>query len=247
MKRFWLVLVFAAGIFTGGVFSRRETPANDPLPYFTQTVPEITAPSPSQPTVAALEDSQGGLPVALPYTSLVAQGLVSYDGAYWEDGTGEDVFGVAALLLTNTGTIGIEYAHVMVAQNGRALSFDTTYLPPRSTVLILEETRQLYESGPVTDCRCKTVIPGNFDTQPGGLLLENDGLTALKVTNLSDEALPCLRIYYKHHYGNEDIYLGGMTYSLTVPALAPGECQVLYPFRYAAGYSLVVAVEDLSA
>ncbi len=244
MKRFWLmsVLVFTVGICVGGVLSRQEASSREPLPYFLQTVPEVTAPASTEPTVAPLDNTQMGLPVALQYTSLVAQGLVSYDGPYWEDGTGEDVFRIASLLLTNTGTVGIEYAHVTVTQNGRILSFDATYIPPRSTVLILEEDRQPYEAGPITDCQCKSVIPGNFDTAQEHIRVESDGLTALKVTNLSDAPIPSLRIYYKHHYGSDDIYLGGITYSITLKNLAPGECRVLYPFRYAVGYSQTVAV-----
>ncbi len=246
MKRFWLlsVFVFVIGVGVGSYLSHLTPEETEPLPYFTQvpTLPSIVAPTAPPPTAAPLEKNENGLPCALQYTALVAQSLVSYDGAYWEDGTGDDVFGVAALMLTNNGTIGMEYVQISLTLNGRTLSFDGTFIPPRSTVLLLEESRQPYESGPISDCRCRTAIPGNFDIDRDAISVEDEGLAGIKVTNVTDRTLSKVDIYYKHHYRNDDLYIGGITYSTSLQNLAPGETRVLYPFRYAADYSQAVAI-----
>ncbi len=245
MRSLWwiLALVFLLGIGAGSRLSVPEISQGSDLPQFTATSPEESTQPSQAPTVLPMDKQEGKtLPCSLKYTALVAQSLVNYEGPYWEDGTGEDVFGVAALLLENTGTIGIEYARVSVWQGSRELSFDATFIPPRSTVLILEENRQSYTSDPVTDCRCKTVVPGHFDMQKRNVALEPAGLAGLQVTNISEESIDCLWIYYKHYEPDSDLCMGGLTYSITVRDLAPGQTVTLYPYRYAGRGSQVVAV-----
>lgn len=227
------VVVFLMGVGVGFCLPRNVTVSGDGLPSFS-----------APPTAQHLTDTQPTEPEDWPltYTTLVARELISYDGPYWEDGGTEDVFGVAALILENTGTVGIEYARLTVEQAGRTLCFDATYIPPKSKVMILEENRAPYMPGPITDCHSRTVIPGNFDLEKRKLLVQEVGLSGLKITNLTEETLSGVRICYKLWYGEENLYSGGITYSTTLRDLAPGESRILQPWRYAAGYSRVVAV-----
>ncbi len=237
-------MVFLVGIGVGGGIARYATAGGENLPYFTARPSETEKPTITEPlpTVTPLQDAQEGLPWSFQYTSLVAQALVYYDGPYWENGATEDVFGVAALLLQNTSTIGIEYARVQLTQDGQELIFDATYIPPKASVLILEENQAPFSDGPVTDCQCKTVIPGNFDMEQRQVEVNDNGLTGLSVTNLTEETLSRVRVYYKHYYAPEDLYQGGITYSVMLTELLPGETRMLRPYRYAAGYSKAVAV-----
>ncbi len=240
MKSLWwiLALVFILGIGTGSRMVMQQPQGAD-LPAF--SAPETQAPT-QKPTLAPIGKEEYGLPCAFQYTTLKALKLVSYDGPYWEDGTGEDVFALAALLVENTGTTGLDYACITVQQGTRELTFDATYIPPRSRVLILEENRQSYSDEPITACQCRTVIPGSFDLRQRIVRLEDVGLSGLKVTNITQETAYKLRIYYKHYDRESGAFLGGITYSVTVDDLQPGACLELHPYRYTPGYTQAVAV-----
>lgn len=235
--------VFLLGLGIGGGLTRLFRPDGAALPVLSVTEP-TAGQRPTQPNTVPAdgENKQTGFPFALEYTSLVAEKLIAYEGAYLEDGSEENVTDIAALVLTNTGTTGIEYAQIILTQNGQELSFDGTYIPPKSTVLLLEENKQPYSAAPVTACRCRTVIPGVFDRSERKVQIKETGMCTLEVTNLTDQTLDGVRIFYKHHEGENDLYVGGITYSVMIPDLASGQTQSITPYRYAAGYSMVVAV-----
>ena len=246
MKRTWwiTVLVFLLGIGVGSAAAKLGGRDSIKLPDVTVTTRPDATNRPTQPELEQVGGSmdQAGFPFALEYTSLVAQKLIAYEGAYLEDGSEEAVTDVAALILENTGTIGIEYAQIILVQDGKELSFDATYIPPKSTILLLEENKQPYSPATVTACRCRTVIPGVFDRAERTVAIKETGMCTLEVTNLTDQTISGIRIYYKHHEGENDLYVGGITYSTVIPDLAPGETRSITPYRYASGYAQVVAV-----
>ncbi len=234
-------MVFLLGIGVGCVVAQSGRPE----------IPEtivVTEPNPTEnPTQPNIEQVGGtaepaGFPYQLEYTSLVAHKLIAYEGVYLEDGSEETVTDVTALILENTGTIGIEYTQIILVQSGRELSFDATYIPPKSKIMLLEENRQPYSDAPVTACRCRTVIPGVFDRAQRSVSIRETGLGTLEVRNVTEQALDGIRIFYKHHEGESDLYVGGITYSTVIPELQPGETRSVTPYRYASGYAQVVAV-----
>lgn len=246
MKALWwvTVLAFVVGIGVGSGITKLGARESPQRPNTTVATEPNSAQKPTEPNAeqVGVTDDQPGFPFALEYTSLVAQKLIAYEGTYLEDGSEEAVTNVAALILENTGTIGIEYAQIILVQNGRELSFDATYIPPKSKIMLLEEFKQPYSDADVTACRCRTVIPGVFDRAQRTVSIQETGMCTLEVTNLTDETLSGIRIFYKHHEGANDLYVGGITYSTVIPALEPGETRSVTPYRYASGYAQVVAV-----
>jgi hypothetical protein len=246
MRRTWFVavLVFALGVGVGCGITHLSNNTQEKLPDATIATQPTTPANPTPPGVEQVGGiiDRAGFPFELEYTSLVAQKLIAYEGVYLEDGSEETVEDVAALILENTGTIGIEYAQIVMMQNGKELSFDATYIPPKSTILLLEENKQHYSDAPVTDCHCRTVIPGVFDRAERTVAVNETGMCTLEVTNLTDQKMEGVRIFYKHHEGENDLYVGGITYSTVIPDLEPGQSRSISPYRYAAGYTQVVAV-----
>ena len=249
MKRYWWswIAVFLLGAWMGRSFALpRERPGTD-LPSFSApqvsvTVPTVPSTDP-EPTYAPAGNMVGeGLPCELRYTPLVARQLSSYDGPYLEDGTEEELVGVAALVVENTGTIGIEFAQLVVSQGAKELVFDATYIPPRGVVLILEKNRAVFTPEAVTGCRCRTLIPGSFDWEKEKIRIEPAEGFGMTVTNLTDTPMSYVRVFYKQHEGAADLYVGGITLSAVIPDLQPGETRQITPYRYANGYSAVVAV-----
>ena len=251
MKVLWWVVIaaFFLGMGVGTGVTGWMEPKNGTVPEFSPETQLQTAPvqtDPTEETIIRTEEEQGvtSFPLALQYTTLVVEALSSYDGPWLEDGSEENVMGVAALLVHNTGTIGIEYARITLMQNGQEMVFDATYISPKGSVLLLEENKSPYCDAPVTQCRYRTVIPGDFDMSQREVRIEEEGLGSLKVTNLTEETMSCVRVFYKHHEGQSDLYVGGITYSVVIPDLQPGETRIITPYRYACGYALVVAVVE---
>lgn len=247
----WVVIAaFFLGMGVGTGVAGRMGPKGGTVPVFSSEPEQMQSfPSQSSPTEETLiqtgnEQEGTSFPLALQYTTLVVEAFSSYDGPWLEDGSEENVIGVAALLVRNTGTVGIEYARITLQQNGREMTFDATYIPPKGSVLLLEEEKQPYTDAPVTQCRYRTVIPGDFDLSQREIRIEEEGLGNLKVTNLTDQPMGCVRVFYKHHEGKSDLYVGGITYSVVIPDLQPGETRTVTPYRYACGYALVVAVVE---
>ena len=247
MKRYWWswVAVFLMGIWLGKLLMQPNGDMGTELPNFSAPQPSATLPVFGQeypePTVVQT-GNQEGLPCNVKFTPLVARQLVSYDGPYLEDGTEEELVGVAALLVENTGTIGIECVQLVVSQGQRELVFDATYVPPRGSVLILEKNRQLYTQETIEGCRCKTFIPGTFDWEKDRIRIQQGKGFSMAVTNLTDQPMLVVRVFYKQHEGENDLYIGGITLSAVIPDLQPGETREITPYRYAYGYSGVVAV-----
>lgn len=243
MRRMWWmwILVFLLGFGAGKGARAMQQPQTGQLPEFSAPATKSTEPSAPEETDKH-SDEETGLPCAFRYTSLVARQLVSYDGPSMEDGTEAALEGTAALVLENTGTVGMEYVQVVLTQNGQELRFEATYIPPRAAVLIVESNRTPYSGAPVENCRCRTVIPGSFDWSKGVIRIEERDVGSLAVTNLTDQPISCTRVFYKQHDGYEDLYIGGITYSAVLTDLMPGETRVITPYRYACGYSAVVAV-----
>ena len=229
----------------GRLFLQPSEAPGAELPSF--SVPQVSTTSPTVPVndpepTYAQTGNQEGFPCSVKYTPLVIRQLASYDGPYLEDGTEEELTAVAALVVENTGTIGIEYAQLVITQDQRELVFDATYIPPRGTILILEKDRQAYSGETVTGCRCRTLIPGTFDWEKERILIQPGEGFSLSVTNLTEEAMPYVRVFYKQHEGTSDLYIGGITLSAVIPDLQPGETREITPYRYAHGYSAIVAV-----
>ena len=243
MKRFWWswLLVFVLGFGAGSVGMGEKDPVGTQPPSF--SLPP-TRPEASVPSVEATrpEFISGQLPCRIPYTNLIVRRLAAYDGPYLEDGTEEELVGIAALVLENTSTIGIEYVQVVVSQGGQELTFDATYLPPRSKVLILEKNRAAYSDRPIEGCRCRTLIPGTYDWEKDQVAVGQGEGFSMTVTNLTDRTLPFVRVFYKQHDGAADLHIGGITLSAVIPDLLPGETRTIMPYRYAGDYSAVVAV-----
>ena len=84
-----------------------------------------------QVTVTPLE-----FPVTLSGGTLVAEELVSFHGAYWEDGSGDLVENVAALMISNPTNRMVEFASFAVEQAGQRLYFFAYCLPPMSRSFI---------------------------------------------------------------------------------------------------------------
>ena len=166
---------------------------------------EPTAPSETSPQLEALRCLQ----------------FSRYSGEYVEDGSHEQVSGVAAMLVTNPTDRFLDLATVTYAVGDTTATLKITGLPPGGTAWVLEENRLRLEDGWEFTYEDSTyTFRSDAIRQTDMLTVERDGEN-LTVTNVSDDTLQNVCLYYKvkHSDGN---YLGGITYMLDFGTLEPG-------------------------
>ena len=185
----------------------------------------------------------GALPEVVPGTELRIQALVQYEGAYWEDGTGEYVSNVAALMIYNPSDTGISYGQVFLTLQGQEYAFEFTYLPAGGRLLVPEKHRLPYVRERVTHCRTGEMVFDNFGAEDKGFRLTPNGLSEILLENTTQETMDQVTVLYKLYLAEQDVYLGGTTYEYIVENLAAGEIRETIPPKFVWGYSKVVDIQ----
>lgn len=181
------------------------------------------------------------LPVNVPGTVLTAQKLSAYEGPFLEDGTDREVVNVAALHIYNGSSKVILKAHIELQWEDGIYVFEGDHIPPKSTVVVLEQNAAAFRRGNFRACRGWQETQQNQGVQ--SLISVTDmAMGTVVVTNMTDSTFRDVCIYYKSWLSPPDIYIGGITYMVQVPILLPGQTKYLYPSHYASGYSKVVSV-----
>lgn len=189
------------------------------------------------------ENIQQGMimPYNISCTSISVNRLVSYDGPFYEDGTGREVMNIAALEICNFGDVVIPYACIMVSAGGEQYTFQATMIPVDTPVLVQESNAQPYFTDNIdsifgwnTVRKCKIKPP---------VTVEETAMAELSVTNDSANVLKGLKVYYRTYYSEGNVYCGGKAFSVCIDSILPGETKKLYPEHYVSGYSRIVCYE----
>lgn len=159
-----------------------------------------------------------------------------YDGCYYEDGSGDWVWGVASVLLRNTGRTTLRNGAVRLQQGQEILVFSFTMVPPGEKVLVMEKSRKPFVDKPVTGCWSWALEREEKEQ----LRVEERGRFGLTVTNLTDCPVASAKIYYKLYDPFREYYIGGYTYSIEVTDLVPGKARRIPAFSYVSGTCRVV-------
>lgn len=172
-------------------------------------------------------------------SDLYIDAVLSYDGMFVEDGTDRNVTSIATIRLSNRGTTPVEYARLTLEQGSRRLEFVATCLLPGATMLVLESSAQKVGTADYTSCELALGENASLE-QDSRLLVEETEEGVLQVTNLTDDLIPSARIYYKIYMQDEDVYVGGITYTVNLEDLAPGEPLTVMPTHYSSGNSKII-------
>lgn len=179
------------------------------------------------------------VPFSIEGTSLIAEKIVSYDGPFLEDGSGDEVFGVSTLVVKNTGTTGVEHARITLVVDDGFLEFDINKLPAGATVAVLEKNRAKYRSYSLyRGYGEQSLLNEGWGDWP--VLIEPYDLGSFLITNNTENTLRNININYKNYLPG--IYVGGIAYHISYPFLQPGQSVVLYPEHYVSGYSTIVYI-----
>lgn len=166
-----------------------------------------------------------------------------YAGAFVEDGSDDIVSDVMAITVRNDGEKTVQYAQITLTLDGTDYAFEVSTLPAGASAQLLELGRQTMPdstdglTGQVTLCAL-------FDAEPslcGDMFRIETQDTAITVTNISgsDIAGP-IYVYYKIAY--DTLYMGGITYRVTVNGLKADESATCYAGHFAQAYSKLMFV-----
>lgn len=166
--------------------------------------------------------------------------VTGYDGAFLEDGSDERVKNVLALQFINNGDKDVQYAEYAFAVDGKPISFKVSDLPAGQSCVVLEASRHQYNKKEVLDLISRVVAP--VDSLPSSdkvLPVINDDNT-ITLMNLTGEELPVVRVFYKYFYGDENTFVGGITYTATAQKIPAGGSVTVAPAHFEANASLIM-------
>lgn len=179
-------------------------------------------------------------PYVLRNTGLIAEYLAQYEGPFLEDDVQEPVSGVAALMVYNPGNQYVESVQIALHCGQRELRFSLSHLPPRSRVLVLENSGQPFTEESVTDCSWDAIQYLQQEDRDEICVTEEAG--KLVTANRSSGEYASVTLYYKQYSSDGDFFVGGRTYSYSIEMLHAGEERAVVPYRYVTGYSRIVAI-----
>lgn len=178
-------------------------------------------------------------PCAVEGTDLNALQLVRYEGPFLENRSGQEVANTAALVLENTGGF-LESGAVVLEMEGVRLVFELYDLPPGERVLVLEKDGRLFQEGLLLNC-----YGWEMEWYPedmGHVTAEGAGGMTLAVTNQTDGIIPVAKICYRTRDPGSGMFLGGISYSVEVRDMQPGEQRLIQPPYYVSGSSRVLYI-----
>lgn len=219
-------------------------PASEDIQPSEMTQPQaLTEPPTDLPTETTVPTNTLTMPYQIPGTTLTIRKIGSYSGIFLEDGSDKEISDVAAIVLTNNGDVGVEYVRIQMNCNGTELVFVASCLPAGGTVMVQEANTAIYQANAAyTDCTADVATLEEFEMSADkiGIVENSDG--SLQLTNLTDEVIPCVRIFYKFFMGDEGVYVGGITYNSKIVDLQPGVSQSVKPSHYVSEASRVVMI-----
>lgn len=215
-------------------------------PEQTEPPQATTAPtSPSEP-LPVTEPTGGASSVSLPYeipdTGLVIAKVAAYDGIFLEDGSNEEITGVAAVVLTNTADTAVEFARITLTAGTETWEFRASAIPAGATVVLQEANRTSFRETAYTDCRADVATLPELEMSSDQVEVTENGGNSLTVTNLTGANISTVRVFYKYYLEDMDAYVGGIAYTAKVENLEAGASVQITPSHYASGSSRVVMV-----
>lgn len=203
------------------------------------TPPEIlsTVPPVLPPASTAIE-----LPYTIPGTELVVLKVADYSGIYLEDGSDGNVSGIAVALLCNTGDEAIEYVDVTMVYEDKTLVFKASAIPAGARIAVQEMNKVSCSDGALLECSASIAALETLDLAEDSLRLEDNGDNSITITNLTNEEIATVRVFYKYYLEDEATFIGGITYTAKISNLKPQEFIVVTPSHYTSEGSVVVMV-----
>lgn len=169
--------------------------------------------------------------------------LSNYAGYYVEDGSDEIVSDIPVVTVENTGSDAVQYMNFSLsAADGTTYEFELTTLLPGQTMTVLEKNRAALKA----DAQMISAAVNNYAVFSEEPSMHTDIFqlscigNTLTVKNISNQTISSAKVFYKNMSG--DLLIGGITYMVSGPELAPGAEVTIKPSHFADGESRILFV-----
>lgn len=191
---------------------------------------------------SAEEDGKLQFPFEIKGYDMEIVGLGAYTGVFVEDGSNEQVSGVAMLQVKNTGTAVIEYAELQVEVFLEILNFKIAALPAGESAVLLEQQRKMMPEEAPQKCVATVVQRESMGMSKEKISVTDAGDNRLLIKNLTDQKQSNIRVFYKYYMADKEVFWGGIAFSLKVPELEAGKELMIQPAHYQSGACQIVMV-----
>ena len=220
---------------TGGPSQGTETPGPTEEPSSTVVIPPKKDPQ----TGEALGIS---FPCQIPGYDLTIEKMAPYDGMFVEDGSNANIEKVAMLLVKNNGDFPVEYTQIRVVCGQEELLFDISALPAGEKLVVQEKTGKTLSESDATSATALVVQGADMEMSESKVQVIDNGDNTLTVKNLTNETIPTVRVFYKYYMENEQLFVGGIAFTVRVSRLSAGASVTVQPSHYTSQTSRVVMV-----
>ena len=223
----------------GGGSNSKETasPSGDPAESTSQ--PESHDQTPNNNTI---EIPTISFPYSIEGTGIVVEQIGSYDGYFIEDGSDREVSNIAAIVIKNNGG-NLRFVGIGISQGTRSLVFSGSMIPAGATVILQEQNGAAYSSSdPYYSATATTELTDSFGMSEDLVTVKDNTKDGLTVTNISGKTLPVVKIYYKNYLPDENAYVGGITYCITLNDVEPETSTDVTASHYDSKYGMVMEV-----
>lgn len=218
-----------------------ETTASTPNNEETVARPDDTTDTPPQVEIPDTDPEKTGLefPAEVPGHNMTIEKLDTYAGLFVEDGSNREVSDVAMLLVKNTGADAIEYTEITVKFAGETLVFHITALPSGGQLVVQEKDCKPMPASEPLEASALVVHRAKMAIAPE-LSVQDNGDNTLTITNLTDEMIPTARVFYKYYMEQENLYVGGIAFTVRITRLGAKGSIKVQPSHFVSANSRVV-------
>ena len=170
-------------------------------------------------------------PCEVPGHNLQIEKLAPYSGIFVEDGTNQQVTDVAMIMVKNTGGDVVEYAEITVEYADKTLTFQITALPAGERMVVQEKTGSSVPKGVAGRASALVVHRTQMNITPE-ISVSDNGDNSLTVKNLTNQTIPTVRVFYKYYMENENMFVGGIAFTVRITSLGPESSMVVYELYY---------------
>ena len=111
------------------------------------------------------------------------------------------------------------------------------------TILVVQEKYgKAIPAGEVTFVSATIVERADMSLSEGKVEVTDNGNNTLTIKNLTSETIPTVRVFYKYYMADEDIFVGGIAFTVRITRLNPGASITVQPSHYASPTCRVVMV-----
>lgn len=189
------------------------------------------------------EPEKIAFPYMVPNTTLEILSVNSYDGIYVEDGSDIEITGVSAIMLKNTGDQCVDFAKIQMKGSKTDLEFVASGIEVGATVAVMESGKAPAVDQDYEQITAEVALTDTFEQSDGIVDVTETEEGSLDIANISGKDIPCVRIFYKFYMEDEQMYIGGITYTAKITDLKAGTSVNVAPSHYAPGGSRIVMVK----